>query len=220
MSTGVPIFLLCCCAPVVAITLRATPDHITYDRQQVTVVWSGVSSPTAQDWIGVFSPATEAISFNCTTRTPVKLKMCSAWARGHLVNGTGSMIFALLNMRHDYVFGFFRSGVELAQTPYYGGPYVAAAAISNVVTLSAKLADTPSGVHLALTGVPGEMSVMWTTRTLGVPVAEFDLTPTAAAMMTSPLRFSVSADSATYSATDLAPGGCAVPFGLLCLIGV
>jgi hypothetical protein len=197
------LLLMVCALGAGSSRLEVSPVVVERNRQNVTVAWSGVAGPTADDWIGVYSPAAEAVAFNCTTRTPVKIKVCSEWSPSHLVNGSGSMVFSLLNMRADYVFGLFRSGIDLATKAYFSGPYVAAEAMSETVTLTDELKDSVTGVHLALGEAPDEMVVMWTTATSEAPVAEWDFAGR------EQLRNQAPAKTATYSAQDMCPGGAA-----------
>eukprot|EP01126_Amoeba_proteus_P056732 TRINITY_DN716_c0_g1_i1.p1 TRINITY_DN716_c0_g1~~TRINITY_DN716_c0_g1_i1.p1 ORF type:complete len:653 (-),score=133.46 TRINITY_DN716_c0_g1_i1:155-2068(-) len=183
--------------------LSVSPSFIQVDRTNVTVWWKGVENPTEEDWIGLYTPVTA----DFVHRTPVKLKMCTE-SSTHLVNGTGSLNFSLLNMRDDYIFALFRSGVELALTPYYFGPYVDAVIASNVVTLSEELKDFPSGIHLSLTHDPSQMVVMWTTKTKGHPVVQYG-------EMGNGQKFLVQAETTTYAPDDMCPGGPADSSGFI-----
>jgi hypothetical protein len=155
------------------ITLSASPDYITVDRAKVTVSWAGVAAPSDNDWIGIYSPVPDKLLFNVTT--PVKLQMANS-VPSHRSQGKGNLTFGLLNLRGNYIFAFFRSGAKEAENPHSLGPYQTAVAVSNVVTLAAELQDSPSAVHLSLTGTEGEMTVMWTTKTIGAPAVQWGLT--------------------------------------------
>ena len=182
--------------------LSVSPDHIDVDRSFVSVTWAYVAQPSRSDWIGVYTPPPQDNNF--TFRTPVKLKMCTD-DPSHLTNGTGTVTFSLLNMRDNYVFALFRSGVELAETPYYPGPYSPAAAFSSVVSLSDALQNRPNSVHLALGAAQDEMVVMWTTKTLGDPVVQYGVT----SVPPNPLSSVAVAQTTTYLATEMCPGGAA-----------
>jgi hypothetical protein len=205
-----------------SITLTASPEIVTVNRGMVTVSWSNVASPTVNDWVGVFTPVPQNLTGFVWT-TPVKLKMCTL-SPSHLSSGKGSFEFSLLNMRGDYVFALFRSGVVAATTAYYSGPYSSPVAVSNVVKLDPALQDAPHSIHLGLTDTPSEMSVMWTTKTLGQPVVYFDKTSAFETRLkaASPqqrdirlLRLGVAAQTTSYSATDMCPGGPADSAGFI-----
>jgi len=190
--------------------LEANPSFIRFDRTNVTVSWSGIPSPTVSDWIGVYTPIFG--KHDLIFRTPVKLKMCSE-STTHIKKGHGSLSFSLLNMRDDYVFALFRSGVELAQKPKYSGPYAEPLTLSKVVKLSEELKDMPSGIHLALTDKVSEMVVMWTTKTIGYPVVEYDLTSSFES--SGQLHMRQKGISTTYNATDMCPDGPADSSGFI-----
>ena len=163
----------------------------------------GVSDPTVDDWIAVYTP----VFVNLTYRTPIKFIMC-AQSASHLSTGAGNVTFRLLNMRNNYLFALGRSGVGLLTRSNFRGPYVTPAALSNVVVLTEELQDQPSMVHLALSGNPTEMVVVWTTKTLGTPIVEYGRTSAA------PLSIAT-ATSATYAALDMCPDGPADSSGFI-----
>ena len=101
--------------------------------------------------------------------------MCTQ-SSSHLSTGAGNVTFRLLNMRSDYIFSLGRSGADLLTRSYFRGPYVTPVALSNVVQLADELQDAPAMVHLALSGDPTEMVVVWTTKTIGTPIVEYSVT--------------------------------------------
>jgi len=175
--------------------MSATPDFIDKNRGIVTVKVEGLTSPMTADWVGVYSP----ITTNFIHTSPVKLKML-------LTEGVNNTVtFSLLNMRADYVFAFFRSGVSLALTPGFVGEYVGPSAVSNPVHLSETLKDTPHSIHLALGEHPSLMTVMWTTKYSAshgmLPLVQYWKSDDPGTLQ------SATAETATYAATDMCPYG-------------
>jgi len=130
--------------PEASITINASPSSLTSPFQWVTVVWSGVSDPREDDWIGVFSPA----NVNYTDVSPVKYQYAKQSSK-YLRTGSGSLQFDILNMHSDVIFTFMRSGTTF--------PTFAAA--SQVVTFDNY--NYPMQGHIASTGKASEMRVSW-----------------------------------------------------------
>jgi hypothetical protein len=174
------------------IKMAADPPTISRNRERVTVSWSGVEpqleASSSSYWVGVYSPVPQ----NFSDTAPVKLQLTNA-------SSGGSLTFALLAMRGDYIFALFRGGVAEATTPGFGGRYATAVAVSNVVRLTAPLQDEPRGVHLSLTGAPTEMVVMWATKTVGAPQVRYG-------RQGQPLSLLTKAETTSYAADDLCPG--------------
>ena len=94
--------------------------------------WQYVSSPSVDDWIGVYSPPLDDIYLiNPSVQAPIKVQVaCPTQYSGrmlllvakfmlmqfanvssnHMIKGRGKTYFKLLNMRHPVVMGFFRGG--------------------------------------------------------------------------------------------------------------
>ncbi|GAQ85317.1 purple acid phosphatases superfamily protein [Klebsormidium nitens] len=132
------------------VQLSVTPQVVPENAGWVTVSWRNVDEPSSLDWIAVYVPA----DADPTLTAPIKFKM-AVTDPGHLASGSGSVRFRLINMRADVRFAFFRGGLK--------APHLAA--WSQAVVFADP--DRPMGVHLALTGTPGEMLVSWTTKERG-----------------------------------------------------
>lgn len=163
------------------ITVTVTPDRVK-NGDFVTVSWSGVTSPSDGDWIGVYSPSTT----NMLKHFPIKFQFCNHSVT-HPATGAGSLGFQLLNLRADYVMSFMRGGIK---TPVV-------AAVSNTVTFAEY--SLPFQVHLALTKDTRFMKVMWNTLEYSTPQAYYYL-----ANSDSDAAFSTAvATTKTYTVDDL-----------------
>ncbi|ELR18962.1 diphosphonucleotide phosphatase 1, putative [Acanthamoeba castellanii str. Neff] len=145
---------------VEAISIGATPATLQRSGEWVVVSWRGVDSPSAGDWIGVYSPANASV----TTSVPIKYKFADE-STNYLSTGAGSVRFRLTNMRADYAFHFFRHGITRPTL----------VATSNAVTFVNY--NEPMQGRLMLTGRQNEMRVMWTTRDAVRPQVKFGTSP-------------------------------------------
>ena len=77
------------------------------------------------------------------------------------MDGYGSVVVPLLNLRQDYVFKCvaITHHVALIFGRYYSGNMFDLAALSNIVSFAN--VNEPTQLHLAVTGVVTEMRVMW-----------------------------------------------------------
>ena len=57
------------------IKLGASPNTLEHSGDWVTVSWSGVSSPSVEDWIGVYTPPTNGNSIDPKHHAPVKFQV-------------------------------------------------------------------------------------------------------------------------------------------------
>lgn len=130
-------------------TLKCTPGFIEV-ASDVQVSWSGIESPSADDFIGVYSP-TDGDKWYPLTRI-------HANESATYMKGTGSWSFNLLNMRQAY------------EIRYYPGTEDSERAASCTVQVDE---NRPSQIHLALTNDPTEMRVMWTSGSSATPTVKF-----------------------------------------------
>jgi len=110
----------------------------------VALKWNGVSKPSSEDWIGVYSPS----NVNFQETSPVKFQYAN-FSSNYIATGSGSIQFRLVNMHADYIFAFMRNGTS----------YPILSGFSNVVTF--QNVDQPNQGHLSLTGDPTEMRLSW-----------------------------------------------------------
>lgn len=106
--------------------------------------WSNTPFPAYEDVVALYTEDASP-----TTTAPIKFQW-AARAPTHMHTGAGSVTFRLVNMRTGVRAAFIRNGLQ--------APLLVAH--SPIVTNTNPHA--PTGVHLALTGTPGEMLVQWT----------------------------------------------------------
>lgn len=148
-------------------SLRVSPTRLGAAGGDVSVQWSAPALH-APLWIGAF-----LANDNITETAPLKFALITRFARGNALR------FSLPNMRDDFVFALFEGGVtrvseasgqpnsrihakdwEDSDVLLNGGP-ATLVATSPLVRVAGR--HQPTGVHIALTGVAGEMLVSWTT---------------------------------------------------------
>ena len=113
-------------------------------------------NPSTGDWVGLFLVANNTSVIDPKHHAPTKYQYCYV-ARYHMECGIGFLRFRMVNMRGVYRAGLFRGGFD--------NPVLAA--VSNAVTF--KNPNEPLHGHLALTGNPTEMRLVWTTRDSSKP---------------------------------------------------
>ncbi|CAK9142398.1 unnamed protein product [Ilex paraguariensis] len=141
------------------VSISLSPETLCKSGDQVTIRWSGVESPSKRDWVGIYSPPTSAhshfIGYFFLSDSP-------EWQ-----SGSGSLTFALINLRSNYTFRIFRwtdaevdpSRHDHDQNPLPGTKQLLAE--SNELGFGYV---GPEQVHLALTGQEDEMRVMYLTH--------------------------------------------------------
>lgn len=126
----------------------------------VRLDWSGVAKADRDGcWIGVFSPpdvnvsAIPALPYPAsapwTATATVKYITCAKADPGSATSGAGHYNFSLIDMREDVAFWLFTGGIDKPK------PLVK----SESVSFTDK--DAPRDGHLALTGDPTSMLVVW-----------------------------------------------------------
>ena len=63
------------CVVDATIKLVASPNALEHSGDWVTVSWSGVSYPSFEDWIGVYTPPTNGNSVDPQKQAPVKFQV-------------------------------------------------------------------------------------------------------------------------------------------------
>ena len=122
-------------------------SSVVKNSQYVSVSWNGVVNASAKDIIALYCPETakdnEYIDyFNADVSSTYK-------------QGSGNYSVQLTNFRTDCEMRYFRNVSKDHQE---------LAATSNIVTFEGG-AEMPLQIHLALTGEPSEMRVMWVSGT-------------------------------------------------------
>ena len=127
-------------------SLQARPSIVKNGRN-VTVVWKGVESPTADDFIALYCP--ENAKHNDYIDY-FRVTVCPTYKQG-----SGEHSVQLTNLRTNCEFRYFK---------YISKDHQELVAISNTVMFEGG-PEMPLQIHLALTGDPTEMRVMWVSGT-------------------------------------------------------
>ena len=126
-------------------SLKVSPSSEISNGEEVTVSWSGVTSPSSKDVVVLYCPP-EAEPDHYLDY--VNVSSVETYSKGY-----GEFDVRLWNLRKECQFRYYRSG-----------NYTTLAAESNVVSFEGG-ADIPLQGHLSLTGDPTEMRVMWVSGT-------------------------------------------------------
>ncbi len=144
--------------------------------EEVTISWTGVSSPSPKDWIGLF----------CPTNSPIDVYCYHWFVKESLtyLNGYGEVAFVIYNIRTDCEFRYYSNetcNILLAHSAplrFKGG------------------ANKPLHGHIALTGNPSEMRIQWTSGTKATPTVNYGYS-------TTQLNHVAMGVSRTYTANDM-----------------
>nr|GMD18300.1 probable inactive purple acid phosphatase 2 [Ipomoea batatas] len=159
--------VLCCALNLFAflsvcssdVSISVSPKTLLRSRDPVAIWWSGVSSPSKLDWVGIYSPANSShddfIGYVFLSSSP-------GWE-----NGSGFISIPLINLRSSYRFRIFRwnesevdvTRVDKDHNPLPGTEHL----LVESEEIEFKPGRGPEQVHLALTGRAGEMRVMFVT---------------------------------------------------------
>ncbi|KMZ73600.1 Purple acid phosphatase [Zostera marina] len=150
-------------AAVAVVSFSVSPKTLPRSGASVKIQWSGLSSPTNLDWVGIYSPPSspdnEFIGYlflaNSTSSPP------------YLTTGSGTFNIPLTNLRSPYQFRIFRwseSEINWKKRDHDENPLPGTktrVAVSEEVGFVRMMG--PEQVHLALTERENEMRVMWIT---------------------------------------------------------
>jgi len=128
-----------------AASLKVSPSTEISNGEEVTVSWSGVTSPSSKDVVVLYCPPDAEPDHYLDY---VNVSSVETYLKGY-----GEFDVRLWNLRKECQFRYYRSG-----------NYTTLAAESNVVSFQGG-ADIPLQGHLSLTGDPTEMRVMWVSGT-------------------------------------------------------
>ena len=128
-----------------AASLKVSPSSEISNGEEVTVSWSGVTSPSSKDVVVLYCPP-EAEPDHYLDY--VNVSSVETYSKGY-----GEFDVRLWNLRKECQFRYYRSG-----------NYTTLAAESNVVSFEGG-ANIPLQGHISLTGDPTEMRVMWVSGT-------------------------------------------------------
>ena len=121
--------------------LKVSPSSNIDNGAEVTVMWSGVSSPSAKDVVILYCPPDAEPDHYLDF---IYVSSISSYTKGY-----GEFAVRLWNLRKECQFGYYRND-----------NYTLVVAKSEILTFKGG-AEIPLQGHLALTGNPTEMRVMW-----------------------------------------------------------
>ena len=121
--------------------LKVSPFLEIKNGAEVNVMWSGVTLPSNKDVVVLYCPPDANPDRYLDY---INVSSIATYSKGY-----GEFDVRLWNMRKECIFKYYRTG-----------NYRMLVAESNVVTFEGG-AEKPLQVHLALTGNPTEMRVMW-----------------------------------------------------------
>ena len=121
--------------------LKVSPSYEIDNGQTVNVAWYGVSSPNAKDVVILYCPPNADPDHYLDF---IQVSSVDTYAKGY-----GEFDVRLWNLRKECQFGYYRND-----------NYTLLVAKSDVLTFKGG-AEIPLQGHLALTGNPTEMRVMW-----------------------------------------------------------
>lgn len=155
-----------------------TPENPSSPTVNVTVWWSGVENPAANDFIGVYCPWSNTpdqyldyievgsgnpfgVPYKYGAFVPFWNASASTWPKG-----TGAMSFLLPNIRCKYTFAYVRTvnSSTMAQEQYV------VASLSTAMSFPTAM---PIGVHLGLTKKNSEMKVIWNSDSTLTPMVKY-----------------------------------------------
>lgn len=141
------------------VLISVSPKTLMKSHDPATIWWSGVSSPSKLDWVGVYSPANSShedfIGYVFLSSSP-------GWEYG-----SGFISIPLINLRSSYQFRIFRwnesevdkSRMDKDNNPLPGTEHL----LAESEEIGFEPGRGPEQVHLSLTGRDGEMRVMFVT---------------------------------------------------------
>eukprot|EP01117_Protostelium_nocturnum_P003426 TRINITY_DN1444_c0_g3_i2.p1 TRINITY_DN1444_c0_g3~~TRINITY_DN1444_c0_g3_i2.p1 ORF type:complete len:577 (+),score=193.02 TRINITY_DN1444_c0_g3_i2:202-1932(+) len=138
-----------------SVSLVASPSVLIHGSW-VAVQIKGVKNPDASDVLAMYSPADSDV----TKTSPIRYFVGKEIKGNYLKGGEGFVNFTVINMHSDVSFSFFS---KLAQKWDDGSEIPKLEARSNTVRFANQ--EEPNQGHIALTGVAGEMKVMWASGT-------------------------------------------------------
>ncbi|KAL3840528.1 hypothetical protein ACJIZ3_025119 [Penstemon smallii] len=142
------------------VSISVTTKSIPKSGDPITIQWSGIDSPSKLDWLGIYSPANSShqnfIGYFFLSSSP-------EWE-----SGSGSITLPLINLRSDYQFRVFHwvdSEINPKKQDHDHNPLPGTRhLLAQSETVRFETGRGPEQVHLALTGMAGEMRVMFVTH--------------------------------------------------------
>nr|QOL01233.1 putative extracellular protein TR9_041a [Trebouxia lynnae] len=155
------------------------------NRTPVQVKISGVNNPTQADAVALyFANGDPDVS------RPLKWKWAVESSPNYTTTGSGTLNFNILNQRQDLAFYFFSN---LSMTNGFGNKTYVGRSAQNLTLANPNM---PLHGHLALTSIPTQMVVEWTTADPTTPVVMYGTSA-------SSLTRTASATTKTYNASSM-----------------
>ncbi|KAM7269258.1 hypothetical protein ACFE04_024755 [Oxalis oulophora] len=166
---GMMLFIFYMCVIIINIqtsssikpTLTVTPNSLTKSTDRVQIQWTGISSPSNLDWLGIYSPPSSRndhfIGYKFLSQSSP-----STWQSGY-----GSFSLPLTNLRSNYSFRIFhwnQSEINPKKHDHDHNPLPATThllAKSEEVGFGSGMTNVPEQIHLAYTERDDEMRVMF-----------------------------------------------------------
>uniref|UniRef100_A0A1D1ZXW6 Purple acid phosphatase n=2 Tax=Auxenochlorella protothecoides TaxID=3075 RepID=A0A1D1ZXW6_AUXPR len=142
----------------VRLDLNTSGPHVAGEWVEVRI--SGVIDPRYDDMIALYAPE----DVDPRTVAPLKYKFLAA-VPSYVERGEGTLSFRLLNLRQPQRFYFLRDGLAL---PVFAAHSRAVAPLDP---------GEPTQVHLALTGRPSEVKVLWVSGPVDRPLIRWGADP-------------------------------------------
>lgn len=160
--------------------LKAYPPILTPQNRSVTLSWSGITTPTAADFIAIYTPAEESSVQEFIGI--LNLTQSSTWTQGF---GEITVPY-LVNMRSDYGFWLW-----LCSNTSDCATYISPVVSSNTVVFDNPLAPTQG--HLALTSDPSAVRLMWVSGdNTSTPTVQYGYTQVS-------LQYNATGNTTTYT---------------------
>lgn len=135
------------------VSLSLSRGDMVGDRPElVTVTWWGLAKAAGDAWVGLYLTSDDHAAV-----VPLKFQFCNSSRGPDPGGGHGSLSFEVLNYRSDVVFRLFH-GWEAPQL------------LAESSVLAVRKPEYPTGLRIALTGVPEEVAVTWN----GAPIFDDD----------------------------------------------
>lgn len=167
-----------------AVSLSVHPDAIEGNVSElVQVSWRGLPAALSNSWVGLYLDGEHSAQI-----VPLKYQFCNASATSG-DGSSGRLAFRVFNYRANVVFRLF-TGWERPRL------------IAESPSVLVRKPGHPTGLRLALTGIPGEVAITWTSIHVNriVPRVEYEVFDNAGVVSR---RGSIHASNVTYGRSEL-----------------
>ncbi|XP_072951813.1 probable inactive purple acid phosphatase 2 [Typha angustifolia] len=141
------------------VSLSVSPKTLTKSNRTVRIQWSGITSPSELDWLGIYSPPN---SPNDEFIGYLFLNSSQSWQ-----SGSGSFELNLVNLRSNYAFRIFRWTRDEVNYRHHDHDHNPLPGTKHQLAVSEEvefeLGSGPDQIHLSFTDHEGEMRVLFVT---------------------------------------------------------